>query len=130
MGTTHTTKGDTAFFFLLLTAVIIVNGLRDLFASDGILFDMLKSYISFAAQYPEQSGDMLTSADELWADIGAHCQAYALVLGIVCFLMGIIVMHRINKMGTKEGLKHILRYVVFIAVIILVMESIFRFLLR
>lgn len=130
MGTTHTTKGDIAFLFLLLAVVIIVNGLRDFLASDSITFDMIKSYISFAAQYPEQFGDMLTSADKIWADIGAYCQVSAWVLGIVCFLMGIIVMHRVNKMGTKEGLKHVLKYVLFVAVIILVVEFIFRFLLK
>lgn len=128
MNITQPTKRDIAFFLLLAIMVITVNGLHDFLASDSILFDMLKSYISLAAQYPEQFGDMLTSADELWVDIGAQCQFSALVLGIVCFLMGIIVMHRINKMGIKEGFKHILTYVVFVAVIILIVEFIFYFL--
>jgi len=121
-------KGSAVFMFLLLILYMYVSGLHDFLASDSAIFGAIKSYISLAAQFPEEYGDLLTSADKWWATIGAYCQTSTCVVGIVSFLIGIIVMYWINKMGKRESFKHILKYIVFVAVIILVVEFIFHFL--
>ena len=129
MNNMQRTKGDVAFFLLLIIGVITMNSIRYNLASDGVTWGVIKDWISLASKYPDEFGDNLTLAEEAWSQTGIYCQTSALVLGITGFLMGIIVMHWINKLGLREGLTKAFGYIILVIIIVLIVELIFRYLL-
>lgn len=128
MENTQNKRGDILVFFLLFVVVVTAEGLHDFLASDSVIWGLIKSSISLAAKSPEEYSDYLSFAEESWGTVGTHCQTSALVIGIASFLIGIIVMHWINRMGLKDGIKHFLTFAVFLAVIILIVKLIAYFL--
>lgn len=94
-----------------------MENLQRSLASDSLNWVMIKHNVG------------LSLAEEIRASIRTGCQISALVIGVASFLIGVIVMHWISKMGMREGIKYSLTYIVLFAVIILIAKLIVYFLL-
>lgn len=126
------TREYLAFGILLFMGYEAISSLLFTFSSSSVYLTLIKSSLD---SIRENSGNSevfereLRILEEYWFIIGFRGQLFALILAIVAFLIGIMVMRWINKMGALEGLKHILGCIAFIMIVFLVVNFISSLLL-
>ena len=114
------TREYLVFGILLFVGLYPTYALRGLFNSGSIYLVLIKSSLDMVRWNPEVYERELSHLEEYWSMIGTTGQLNAWILAIIAFLVGIMVMRWINKLGTWGGLKHALGCIAFFTIIILI----------
>ena len=109
-----------AFGILLFVGYSTISSILFTLSSNSIYSVLIESSLDMVRSNPEVFERELSHLEEYWAMIGFRGQFFALILAISAFLIGIMVMRWINRMGTWEALKNVLGCIVFFVIIILI----------
>jgi ribosomal protein L40E len=118
------TKEYVAFIILLILGDFSMSSLHTRFAA----ISHLLSWLDRIMANPEFHKEEINALKELAVSMADGWQFNAWMLAIVGFLLGIILMRWINKIGKWEGLKHALGCIAFAVIIVLIAKLISHFL--
>jgi ribosomal protein L40E len=118
------TKEYVAFIILLILGDFSMSSLHTRFAAVSYLLSWLDRIMAS----PEFHKEELNALKELVVSMADGWQFNAWMLAIVGFLLGIMSMRWIDKIGKREGLKHALGCIAFVVIIMLIGKLISHFL--